>query len=244
MEKRLPARPYGDRSHHFDGHLAHTPVPITPPSAKQRRLSRNSDAGSISIPSKRYSESRKSQRFDGVSRGSREVVYERVERSHHNWPPSPRDSKVFTVEPAHSIGSRESRKRRHKTSDAEPETVIDRRSHGGLSPPVSPTRKPVRHHADLAGIGSWCETNHQDSHSNSRQIPPRAPSPPMFDLDLPSSPELGRLPTPDIGPLSTHYQFCSCCEDNHDRITDTWHMTWRSRKDALCKSVQESQRSN
>ena len=237
MEKRLPARPYGDRSHHFDGHLAHTPVPITPPSAKQRRLSRNSDAGSISIPSKRYSESRKSQRFDGVSRGSREVVYERVERSHHNWPPSPRDSKVFTVEPAHSIGSRESRKRRHKTSDAEPETVIDRRSHGGLSPPVSPTRKPVRHHADLAGIGSWCETNHQDSHSNSRQIPPRAPSPPMFDLDLPSSPELGRLPTPDIGPLSTHYQFCSCCEDNHDRITDTWHMTGRSKMDAQCKSV-------
>ncbi|KAH7140099.1 hypothetical protein B0J13DRAFT_557197 [Dactylonectria estremocensis] len=98
---------------------------------------------------------------------------------------------------------------------------------------------------NVAMIGSWCTTNleHPAAHPNDLFETEKDA---LLDDWYPITPRESRLPTPDLAPLCMHYEFCTCCQNEEDRINENWYMTSRAkindqrRLSALCPQVATS----
>lgn len=104
-----------------------------------------------------------------------------------------------------------------------------RRSSWSLVPPpwdVEPCN------SDFDSFGSWVQPdsvmgenwrNKQSAHQNF----------PVVDLMLPpATPQPHRLPSPDLQPMATDYEFCACCEDQDAKINEFWYLAGKARVDA------------
>lgn len=79
--------------------------------------------------------------------------------------------------------------------------------------------------SEIAMTGSWC------------RLPPDElvlgnPCAFLCESWHPEMLDVSRLSTPDLAPMSTHYQFCTCCPDNvldEDKINDMWYFGSKAR---------------
>ncbi|KAH7166304.1 hypothetical protein EDB81DRAFT_283473 [Dactylonectria macrodidyma] len=87
---------------------------------------------------------------------------------------------------------------------------------------------------DVAMIGSWCtsDLDHPAAHPNDFFETEKDA---LLDDWYPRTPRESRLPTPDLAPLCMHYEFCTCCRNEEDRINENWCMIPRAKLDDQCR---------
>ncbi|KAH6877156.1 hypothetical protein B0T10DRAFT_194325 [Thelonectria olida] len=88
----------------------------------------------------------------------------------------------------------------------------------------------------VAMTGSWCDQTATDKIEH----PPELMDSPKYFWGndwRPPTPTEERLPTPDLPPLCTHYEFCTCCRNEkdkineEDRINEVWYIASRAKMD-------------
>lgn len=70
-----------------------------------------------------------------------------------------------------------------------------------------------------------------------KRLPTWYPSEAGFDENeeipqMPATPRIPNLPSPDLPPVSTHHRFCACCQDIPDQVDEARYLTSRSKMDS------------
>lgn len=91
-----------------------------------------------------------------------------------------------------------------------------------------------RGESDLNFLGTWCgkdfelfgdeDASHVERHQMAQELSSMTP-------------QGFRLPTPELAPMCTEYEFCTCCEhgDEEARINEVWYLARRAKMDAQCE---------
>lgn len=133
----------------------------------------------------------------------------------------------------------------HKTHQAAPLSPVSSSESTSLRPeaaadwdtdPLVPYRFPFPCHRDgervptaqvVALVGSWCGGDASDIRPAKLDIP--------GGDDGPGAPRGDWLPSPDLPPLCTDFEFCACCEDEEDGIGEVWYLRSRAKMDDQSK---------
>ncbi|KAF7562459.1 hypothetical protein G7046_g1684 [Stylonectria norvegica] len=151
----------------------------------------------------------------------------------------PRDFELYSVEPAYawedprefSVAS--SSLQAHCSSSVYDEEAYPRI--GSVSAEFPPPFAEPRE-SDFSYLGSW------DRPRTSLEQEPRETADgrgrkSSFGSSPVGAPRAQKLATPQMVPMSTDYEFCSCCEDEQDRINETWYLSGKARVDTQSESA-------
>ncbi|KAL6401717.1 hypothetical protein AUP68_15596 [Ilyonectria robusta] len=85
----------------------------------------------------------------------------------------------------------------------------------------------------VAMIGSWCNTDLTHAIVSPKDLFEYEKDA-LLDDWHPRTPRECRLSTPDLAPLCMDYEFCACCQNEDDRINETWYMTSKVKMEDQC----------
>ncbi|KAI5458234.1 hypothetical protein BGZ63DRAFT_466762 [Mariannaea sp. PMI_226] len=81
-------------------------------------------------------------------------------------------------------------------------------------------------------LGSWCNINPTNSLIQTSPLDDYTGGKDFWlDEWHPLTPREERLPTPDLAPLCTDFEFCPCCQNEEDSINEFWYMKSKAKMD-------------